>query len=111
MGHTASAHDSTAFKPTPLYHDINNNFDRKEYILADKAYALERHIITPYKEPLARRPTYSAFNPALSVLRVKIEHTFGIFKARWPSLYDIPIRITEHAHPGHERVIDWTLVV
>jgi len=54
MGHTASAHDSTAFKSTPLYHDINTSFDREEYILADKAYALEWHVITSYKEPLAR---------------------------------------------------------
>ena len=39
MGHTASAHDSTAFKSTDLYCNLNSYFDPEEYILADKAYA------------------------------------------------------------------------
>ena len=51
MGHTASAHDSTAFKSSGLYQRLHEHFDPEEYILADKAYGLERHIITPYKEP------------------------------------------------------------
>jgi len=109
MGHTASAHDSTAFKSTSLYHDINKSFGPEEYVVADKVYALERHIITPYKESLARRRAHSALNYALSVPRVKIEYAFGILKACWPSLYDLPVRIAEPAEPGHENIIDWTL--
>jgi len=42
MGHIASAHDSTAFKSTPL---INKCFDHEEFVLADNAYALERHAL------------------------------------------------------------------
>jgi hypothetical protein len=37
-----------------------------EYILADKAYQVDKHIITPYKLPVARQPSYKAFNKALS---------------------------------------------
>lgn len=109
MGYTASAHDSTAFKNTPLYRNIRNHFLPDQYILADKAYALERHIITPYKEPIAKQPTYTAFNSVLSSHRIWIEHTFGILKARWRSLYDIPTRIGDDAEVGHTRVINWTI--
>ena len=111
MSHTASAHDSTVFKSTPLYQNIDSEayFTRDEYLLADKAYAIERHIITPYKEPIARKASYAAFNYALSIPRVKIEHAFGILKARWPSLYDIPIRISKDAESGHTKVMHWTM--
>ena len=109
MSHPASAHDSMVFKLTPLYRQIETVFNHDEYILADKAYALERHVIVPYKEPLASRPNYSAFNYALSIPRVKIEHTFGILKGRWPSLRDIPIRINEDAATGHRKVMHWVM--
>ena len=109
MGHTASAHDSPAFKYTPFYKNIGNLFNDEEYILADKAYALEKHIITPYKGRIARDPVHSAFNYALSVPRVKIEHAFGILKARWPSLTEIPVRIGENERSGHEKVLYWTI--
>jgi len=38
-----------------------------EYILADKAYKLDKHIITPYKLPKAH-----------SKERIRIEHAFGV---------------------------------
>ena len=91
MGHTASVHDSTVFKSTTLYRNLQSYIDPEEYVLADKAYALERHVITPYKEPASRLPANTAFNYELSVPRVKIEHAFGVLKARWPTLYSIPV--------------------
>ena len=109
MGHTASAYDSRAFKFIALYHNIKNSFSQNEYILADKAYALEEHVITPYKGAISREPIHSAFNYALSVPRVKIEHAFGILKARWPSLRDVPIRIGEDVDAGHLKVLYWTI--
>ena len=109
MGHTASAHDSTAFKSTDLYRTLNSYFDPEEYILADKAYALERHIITPFKEPASRQADNAAFNKQFSKARVKIEHAFGVLKARWPTLRDIPVRIGEDRERGHKRVLNWTI--
>jgi len=50
------------WKPTALYRSIRRYFHPEEYILADKAYALERHIITPYKEPAAKHPLNATFN-------------------------------------------------
>jgi len=42
---------------------IGSYFHPEEYQLADKAYALERHIIMPYEEPTTRQ---SPFNYSLS---------------------------------------------
>ena len=109
MGHTASAHDSTAFKSTELYQRIHEHFDAEEYILADKAYGLERHIITPYKEPASRQPANRRFNLQHAIPRVKIEHAFGVLKARWPTLYNIPTRIGTDKQLGHRRVMNWTM--
>ena len=39
---------------------------------------------------------------------MKIEHAFGVLKARWPTLYNIPIRIDNDKERGHRRVIEWT---
>ena len=77
--------------------------------MADKAYSLEQHIITPYKGPASRLPDNSAFNSQLSIPRVKIEHAFGILKARWRTIYDIPIRIDIDKDKGHKKVINWTM--
>ena len=64
-----------------------------EYLLANKAYELDKHLITPYGMPLARQPEHRAFNRAHSAERAKIEHTFGVLKARWPSLKSLGLRI------------------
>jgi DDE superfamily endonuclease len=85
-GYTASAHDSTAFKGTPFYERRKELVSSNEYILADKAYQLDKHVKTPYKLPIASRPAYKAFNKAHSKERIRIEHAFGVLKARWPSL-------------------------
>ena len=109
MGHTASAHDSTAFKSSGLYQRMHEHFDAEEYILADKAYGLERHIITPYKEPASRQPANRRFNLQHAISRVKIEHAFGVLKARWPTPYNIPTRIGMDKQLGHRRVMNWTM--
>ena len=85
MGYTAATHDSTAFKLTEFYRSASKNFDPEEYLLADEAYSLDRHIITPYKEPASRQPENAAFNHQLSIPRAKIGHAFGVLKARWSS--------------------------
>ena len=109
MKYTASMSDSKAWKSTGLYRKMNTNFEPEEYILADKAYALERHVITPFKNPAARQPVNATFNYELSKPRVKIEHAFGILKARWPSLNELPLRIGLNEKRGHQRVHYWTM--
>jgi len=107
MGHTAAVHDSTAFKESKLYKNRFQYFRPQEYLLADKAYALQPHVITPYKDPEARKQDNARFNYQLSIPRVKIEHAFGVLKARFPSLRSMPIRIGTDQLQGHERVTSW----
>lgn len=109
MGYTASTHDSTAFKNSGIYKNQTFFFQPEEYLLADKGYALERHIIVSFKEPLSRLPTNSDFNYQLSIPRVKIEHAFGMLKARFPTLFNLPLRIDEDQIHGHQRVFQWVM--
>lgn len=106
---TASTHDSTAFKATKLYLDRCRYFNPNSYVLADKAYQLEGHFITPFKNPTARLPSNSAFNQPLSNLRVKIEHALGVLKARFPSLIELSVCIREDVYRDHMRVHKWTI--
>ena len=78
-----------------------------EYLLADKAYEIDKHLITPYKMPIARLPSHKAFNRAHSVERVKIEHAFGVLKGRWPSLKSLRIRIGDDVVRDHLRVANF----
>ena len=80
-----------------------------EYLLADKAYEIDKHLIMPYKMPIARQPSHKAFNRAHSVERVKIEHAFGVLKARWPSLKSLRIRIGDDVVRDHLRVANWIM--
>ena len=79
-----------------------------EHLLADEAYEIDKHRITPYKMPIARQPSHKAFNRAHSVERVKIEHAFGVLKARWPSLKSLSIRIGDDVW-DHLRVANWII--
>jgi len=54
MEHRAATHDSTAFQNSNLYKNCTSYFNDHEYLLADKAYALEKHVIVPFKDPYAR---------------------------------------------------------
>ena len=80
-----------------------------EYLLADKAYELDKHLITPYKMPIARQPAHKAFNYAHSRERIKIEHAFGVLKARWPSLKSLNWRIGDDVEKDHKRVANWIM--
>jgi DDE superfamily endonuclease len=108
-GYTASTHDSTAFKATSSYQRRRELMSSNEYVLADKAYQLDKHIITPYKLPIARQLPYKAFNIAHSKQRIRIEHAFGVLKARWSSLRCLPVRIRDDVQKDHIRVIRWIM--
>lgn len=56
-------------------------FSSNEYILADKAYQIDKHIITPYKIPIAYQKPYRDFNLIRARHRIKIEHPFGVLEA------------------------------
>lgn len=108
-GMKASTHDSTAFKSSRLYAERQQLFHRSAYILADKAYEIDRHVLTPFKEnAIGDRQHHTAFNQAVTNERIHIEHAFGILKNRWPSLRSIPVSIRkEKDNHDHNRVVNW----
>ena len=75
-----------------------------EFYLVDAGYPNRKGYLAPYKghryhipewvdapEP---RTAQEKFNKVHSSLRSAIEHSFGVWKARWPLLKDIPIGYT-----------------
>ena len=67
-------------------------FQRNQYLIGDSAYQLTRRMITPFKKPFRAglsKPK-KAFNMRLSKLRIRIEHTIGILKARFGCLRCLP---------------------
>ncbi len=108
-GQVGSVHDSTIWKSTSLYRQRSELFSPEAYLLADKAYSLDRYVITPYKEPIARQQSYKRFNIIHSRARVNIEHAFGILKARWQTLlHGLPLYI-RNAKKDHLCATHWML--
>ncbi|CAG8452386.1 10226_t:CDS:2 [Gigaspora rosea] len=46
-------YDSTAYKSTPLFQNVQKFFNEGEYLLADCGYQLTSTTIVPYKQPYA----------------------------------------------------------
>ncbi|CAG8615182.1 17831_t:CDS:2 [Cetraspora pellucida] len=86
FGWLGSVTDSTAYKSTPLFNEVNKFFSQNEYLLADCGYQLTSTTITPYKQPQASISKNTFFNEMLAKERVKIEHVNGIWKGRFECL-------------------------
>jgi hypothetical protein len=48
FGYPASCHDSVVFKASKIYRERIKYMGENGYILADKAYEIDRHIISDY---------------------------------------------------------------
>lgn len=78
---TASSHDWSVYNRCNLYSRRRQLFLLRQYLLAVKAYEIDRHAITPYKAPASdglREKTFSIVN---AEKRCAIEHAFGVLKA------------------------------
>ena len=89
-----AVHDARAFKSTRLWNNPHNYLSRGQFLLADSAYPLTHWCLIPYKCPRGEQldAEHKRFNRKLSALRVRIENTIGILKARWAFLKCIPNR-------------------
>ncbi|KAL7259266.1 hypothetical protein ACSBR1_005202 [Camellia fascicularis] len=99
-GWEGSAHDTLIFWDT--IRNPNNNFpypEGDEYYLVDPGYPNTKGYLAPYKgerSHLAQfdhwppQTAHEKFNKTHSSLRSVIERSFGVWKARWPFMKDIP---------------------
>ena len=102
-------HDSRVLNESNFYANPRNYFqDERGYILGVSAYRLTNRVIKPFSKKEALDPndrkTKFRFNSALSSARVKVEHTFGILKMRFPILRHMRMKL---GHNGsNQRVVD-----
>ena len=95
-------HDSRVLNESDFYANPRNYFqDERGYILGDSAYRLTNRVIKPFSKKKALDPndrkTKFRFNSALSSARVKVEHTFGILKMRFPILRQMRMKLGDQA--------------
>jgi DDE superfamily endonuclease len=92
---SATMHDSEVLNQSLFYKLPEETFfdDPSGYILGDSAYRLTNRVIKPFTAPQLRRDdahgTRKSFNKKLSSARVKVEHTFGLMKCRFPALANL----------------------
>lgn len=112
ISHRVSAHDSSAFKASSLYRHRQSLMLDECYIIGDKAYEIDKHVITPFRanHAMTRVPYQPKFNNELSNHRIRIEHSFGMLKERFSSIYSLPTHIRDGALAYDlNRVQHWTL--
>ncbi len=81
-GWPGSVHDSSIWKSSPLAEDSDRFFLPHEFLFADSAYALDRHIIPVYRQPAAFTRDNKHLNELVAAQRVRIEHVNGVVFAR-----------------------------
>ena len=92
--HAGSAHDSRIWEESQMKADLDRRSpDHLQYILGDEAFRCSSTLLTIVRNPEVEKITdpvrltkVKAYNNALKKTRVKIEHTFGYLKKRFPVL-------------------------
>ncbi|XP_043222665.1 putative nuclease HARBI1 [Amphibalanus amphitrite] len=106
VGWPGSVHDSRIFRNSSLGKRLmeENFLDRGKFLIADAAFQLQPWLMTPFREnqnylnpdPVNNRKK-KHFNKVLSSTRVKVEHGFGLLKARFRRLTYVEIKSVEKA--------------
>ncbi|OAD67097.1 hypothetical protein PHYBLDRAFT_118674 [Phycomyces blakesleeanus NRRL 1555(-)] len=87
--------DARVFEESTMGSDPNNFFSGDQYVLADASYIPKTYVVPVIKKPKNKElcDADKAFNSYIAMMRIKIEHAFGILKARFCSLKRLPIKI------------------
>ncbi len=96
VGWPASVHDQRVWKNSVVDMNPQQFFSPGEYLLGDSAFSNTATLVPAYKRLGNQGELLSdqaGFNTCLAGVRVKSEHTIGIWKGRFPWLRTIPIRI------------------
>ncbi|KAH9184997.1 hypothetical protein AeNC1_013026 [Aphanomyces euteiches] len=88
IGFPSSVHDSRQHKSMGIAIQPSEFFSDGEFLLGDSAYALQSHLMRPYKNPKAKIRENKRFNFHFSSMRMTIEHCIGMLKARFSRLRD-----------------------
>ncbi|GAV01955.1 hypothetical protein RvY_12580-3 [Ramazzottius varieornatus] len=76
-----------------------------EYLLADSAHTTSAVTVSSYRRPSSLVADNEQFNFHLASIRIRVEHTRGILKGRFPSLQSLRIKIFDRE--THERAVRW----
>jgi hypothetical protein len=83
VGQPASCHDAHLFNSSPLGTQLAERLTGNYHLIADSAYALTPHVITPLKGDWAENSPQGLFNYFHSSTRIYIECAFGVLKNRF----------------------------
>ena len=92
--HAGSAHDSRIWEESHLKAELARRLPRHlQYLIGDEGFACSSTLLTIVRSAEVGKITdpefltkVKAYNRALKKARVRIEHTFGCLKKRWPAL-------------------------
>lgn len=94
-GYFGSSHDMRVLNESHLGKEPEYFFSGEQYVLGDGGFKALNYLVPIRKKPRGQ-PMSKAdekFNTYISMMRIKIEHAFGILKNRFYSLKSIPIKI------------------
>lgn len=109
IGYPGSVHDARIYANSQLCIHPENFFSPGQYIIGDSAYKVSETVITPYKtnSRLLTVQERNRFNEIVSKYRIRVEHTIGLCKERFPSLKELRLNIG--GAESVKKVCDWIL--
>ena len=112
LGWPGKVHNKRVFRNTPLATTPERYFSIRDILLGDSAYTPRKNMVSVYKKGYGE-PRLSAnkehFNTIISRPRVSSEHTIGILKARFCSLREIRLKMTEEPE-SFKKVLKYVIV-
>ncbi|XP_018361569.1 PREDICTED: putative nuclease HARBI1 [Trachymyrmex cornetzi] len=88
-GQPGSVHDMRVFRLSGIQSMCTENyFPHNSHLIGDAAYALQKHVMVPYKNNGHLSEAQINFNQSLCSARVMIERAIGFLKGRFRSLLD-----------------------
>ena len=96
IGWPGSVHDQRIYQNCKINKTPAQFFSSQEYLLGDSAFTSNAWTVPAYKKfsgQIVLAPGQIFFNDLLSAARCKVEHTIGIWKARFPFLRQLRNRI------------------
>ncbi|GAV05984.1 hypothetical protein RvY_16028 [Ramazzottius varieornatus] len=105
VGFCGSVHDMKVYSNSRLASLTSKLFTPGESMLADCAHTMSAVAVSSYKRPSSLVADNEQFNFYLASIRIRVEHTIGILKGRFPSLQSLRIKIFDKE--THERAVRW----